>query len=95
MITKSSRTGDLVCRWGGEEFIVLLPHTSLAEATMIAERLRLGISMHLFKEADHITVSIGVTQYNEETEGVTLVSKADSCLYKAKMQGRNRVVFEC
>lgn len=91
-----SRVPDLVCRFGGEEFLVLLPDTGLAEAQQIAERIRNSWQQKTIttEKADvQVTVSIGVAelkQYAEENL-FDLVDRADQALYQAKEQGRNRV----
>jgi diguanylate cyclase (GGDEF)-like protein/PAS domain S-box-containing protein len=89
------RASDLLARWGGEEFIILLPHTHLVEATQVAERLR----EHLVSQAINgsrgkirATLSAGVAQWQSGLTLDQLVSKADAALYGAKQTGRNRVV---
>ena len=96
----SARTGDLVGRPGGDEFLVVLPATDLPTANLIADRMRAAVA-----EADltavlgsgtlgGITVSVGVTLfYPADTIG-TFVARADASLYEAKRQGRNRVVSD-
>ncbi len=90
------RTSDAVGRYGGEEFLVVVPHTHLDEARHTAERLRARIEGHSFRAADHelsITVSVGVASYPGGTSHSPddLIREADSALYRAKEQGRNRV----
>jgi len=84
------RAGDVVARWGGEEFCVLLPAIGLAEASALAERLTVQIAS---AGTPRVTVSIGVAEVQavaEEPEGV--IRRADVALYRAKKAGRNRVV---
>ncbi|MBP9733701.1 MAG: sensor domain-containing diguanylate cyclase [Candidatus Omnitrophica bacterium] len=87
---------DIVGRYGGEEFIIILPQKSAAEAAVVAEALRASIEAKPFKlrrETRTITMSFGVAQY--PSDGVTrdeLIQKADERLYQAKRSGRNRVV---
>ena len=95
VLKASAREGDVVARWGGEEFILLLPETNLKAAMALAERLRLSISG---MRIDHgrtplsITASFGVVQRSESCVTVDeLTSRADKCLYQAKSDGRNRV----
>lgn len=94
---QSIRVNDRVVRFGGEEFIVLLPETSLAEAEEIANRLRTQIAQIQFDSPDlppslRITGSFGVTATTSNTETLAaLVKRADALLYKAKSQGRNIV----
>jgi diguanylate cyclase (GGDEF)-like protein len=95
------RPGDFVARYGGEEFVVLLPGTPPEGALHIAEQIRsavrkLSIS-HAGSEVDSfVTVSLGVAQRapSSETSANDLLLAADTALYKAKIQGRNRVVVE-
>ncbi|WP_373186035.1 GGDEF domain-containing protein [Halopseudomonas sp.] len=91
-----SRVPDLVCRFGGEEFLVLLPDTSLPEAQSIAERIRTGLEKKVIvtgKTSVKITVSIGVAELRDDEQDnlFDLVERADQALYQAKEQGRNRV----
>ena len=85
---------DLVARFGGEEFVVLLPHTKLNHAKKIAEKIRQHLSHHIFGHGDdsfQVTLSIGVAQV-EDGDGEKAVRLADKNLYLAKELGRNRVV---
>ncbi|MEA5419102.1 GGDEF domain-containing protein [Spirulina sp. CCNP1310] len=94
------RPSDLVMRYGGEEFMVLLPETESSEAFIVAERLRLGISQFQFSYSDpsvafQVTASFGVSTLNANLLNVTeLVRRADIALYRAKTEGRNRVCIE-
>ena len=88
---------DLVCRFGGEEFLVLLPDTSLTEAQQIAERIRNSWQNKTLSTESaqvRVTVSIGIAelQQNSEENLFDLVDRADQALYQAKEQGRNRVL---
>jgi diguanylate cyclase (GGDEF)-like protein len=86
---------DLVGRYGGEEFIILMPETDLATATMVAERIRAHIEQGLIPlegRFETITVSIGVAARDENTTDLeTLIARADQAMYIAKHRGRNRV----
>jgi len=86
---------DLVGRYGGEEFSLLLAETSKESALQVAERLRLSIEKHQFKAYDEIgkvTISLGLATFPEDgRETGSLIDKADRALYKAKQSGRNRV----
>lgn len=92
-----SRDKDLVARFGGEEFVILLPGANYTETLECAERIRQGIERHIFQINDslalQVTVSIGVTNVDiailEPLESA--VNRADKALYKAKALGRNRV----
>ncbi len=84
------RVGDVVARWGGEEFCVLLPRTQLAEAHALAERLTLRIAA---TGTPRVTVSIGVAEAHAQLESAEqVIRRADAALYRAKEAGHNRVV---
>jgi diguanylate cyclase (GGDEF)-like protein len=88
------RLADVICRYGGEEFVVLLPQTSGDHAHRLAERLREGIAANpvpLSHGEIHITVSIGMSCLTPAMSGEDLVKTADAFLYKAKQSGKNRV----
>jgi two-component system, cell cycle response regulator len=90
---------DLVARLGGEEFVVVMPETDAAYASVIAERLRRDVEREAFLtrggEALKVTVSIGVAEFRGECDSVdALVKRADQALYSAKRRGRNRVVAD-
>lgn len=96
MITGSVRSMDIPCRYGGEEFVVITPQTSLAGALLLAERIRANIaSMPHSREGEHfpqVTISGGVASFPEDANSADdLLNKADKALYLAKDGGRNRV----
>jgi diguanylate cyclase (GGDEF)-like protein len=90
------RKTDVICRYGGEEFLIILPGTKLLEAQIAAEKLRQAVQTRAFPFQEivvPVTVSVGVAElcpHKDTAEG--LVARADAALYKAKEQGRNRVV---
>ncbi len=86
------RETDIAGRWGGEEFVIILPNADLAHANTFAESLRQRIHDITFADAQRITVSIGVAAWQVEDSVDTLFGKADRALYLAKDQGRNRVI---
>ena len=87
-----SRDDDVVCRVGGEEFLILLPSLSSRSAEEFAKRLRKEVEQMKFETVGHITISLGVACWNRDTGDVKGVLKiADEMLYKAKHNGRNRV----
>src|SRR5256885_14045979 len=89
----SCRSEDVVCRYGGEEFAVLLQNTNAAAASEIAERLRRAIEGEAMKfkgQVVKVTSSFGVSELSENTS-VCLIEWADKALYDAKQTGRNRV----
>lgn len=91
---ESGRGSDVFARLGGEEFVLLLPHTDLDAGCSIAERLRIRIEEQpIFGESGQffVTSSFGVAGLRRNETGDTLVARADTCLYLAKNSGRNRV----
>ena len=97
MLMKLIRQGDVLARWGGEEFVVFLPETNIQEAVALAERLRAAIAGARIRHATGetaITASFGVAA--KESHHATLdalISLADDYLYQSKQQGRNRVSY--
>lgn len=91
-LQKTARETDIVCRYGGEEFAVLMPNTCIDEAQIAAERLRIAISRLKFQVVA-ITASLGVSSRSQKAQDPqALLDQADKCLYVAKRGGRNRVV---
>ncbi len=87
-----ARDSDICCRYGGEEFAVILPLTDTHEAGVIANRMRLDLTERVH-DGRTVTVSIGVASCGKETTTYqSLVEKADAALYQAKRSGKNRVV---
>lgn len=94
MVKRCKRDGDLLFRYGGEEFVVLMRDTDLGGATLLAERIRACIARQGFNCSGAelgIEVSIGVSTLGESDTPVSLFSRADQALYQAKKSGRNRV----
>lgn len=95
MIASCSRTGDLACRAGGEEFCLLLPDTDLDTASEIAERIRAMIASTEIAPVGILTISIGVACRGvDAANSAAILKQADERLYLAKQQGRNRVVAQ-
>ena len=98
MLSNNSRKQDIVSRWGGEEFIILLPETDLGNGAILAEKLRDKIEKEVFVYQGTkipVTLSFGLSVYNKKglkTDDV--IKQADQCLYQAKNSGRNQVVFK-
>ncbi len=92
LVTKSLRSGsDLAFRYGGDEFVVLLPETDLVRARRVARRIRRRVDN--IKMAD-VTVSIGLAEFSGEASPEELVRRADRAMYQAKARGKNRVVVD-
>jgi two-component system, cell cycle response regulator len=97
-IKRSIRGIDLACRYGGEEFVIVMPETDMAVAAMVAERLRRRIAAEPFAiqqgaRSIPVTISIGLAALRGKNENAaTVLKRADQALYRAKRDGRNRVV---
>jgi len=96
-ICQNTRSGDLSARWGGEEFVWLMPNTTAEQAQQCLDRLRVSVQELAPNKAQshwRASISIGFTtvQPNEDFDNV--ISRADQALYKAKEQGRNRIKFQ-
>lgn len=93
-IKKSMRNSDVLFRYGGEEFVVLLSETNLAGAELVAERIRRSIESHTLSydmSTLKVTASLGVSALRVDDTVDTFVKRADEAMYKAKNNGRNRV----
>ncbi|MET3897252.1 two-component system cell cycle response regulator [Devosia sp. UYZn731] len=98
-LKRNIRGVDLACRFGGEEFVVLMPDTDFRQAEAVAERVREAVADRGFEVGTArpltVTVSVGVTlQESLADTPETLIKRADVALYRAKREGRNRVVFD-
>jgi diguanylate cyclase (GGDEF)-like protein/PAS domain S-box-containing protein len=92
-VAQNIRDADLFSRWGGEEFMILVPENELKNALQLAEKLRMKIEAHQFKNIDKVTCSFGVTQFAEDDTVGSFAKRADDAMYAAKENGRNRT--EC
>lgn len=92
LLKSKARNSDNVIRWGGEEFLILLPDTKLPAAMEFAERIRNSIAGENDCEAGKITASLGVAELQNDESGASLLSRADKALYKAKLEGKNRAI---
>lgn len=93
LLRRQTRPTDITIRFGGEEFIVLMPHTDLQHALTVAERIRRAFADTLIEPLPApITASFGVAEIKEGETGAELLQRADQALYAAKQSGRNRVV---
>jgi diguanylate cyclase (GGDEF)-like protein len=97
-LQKITRRHDKICRWGGEEFLLLLPETNLEGANVLAKKIRSGLESASFsfeKAEFSLTVSIGVSVYDHRDLSLkTCIKNADDGLYQAKAEGRNRIVSQ-
>lgn len=94
ILKENLRASDIVCRWGGEEFIVLCLNADMDKASIVAEKLRKAIELRKFKGLYRITVSVGVTEWKAEDDKNSIFTRVDNSLYLAKLTGRNKVVSD-
>ncbi len=92
LVTTMIREMDLFARWGGEEFVLLLPQTEREHAAVLADRIRARIAEHQFPGIGRVTCSFGVTEYIPEDSVESIFIRVDGLMYRAKSQGKNRVV---
>lgn len=85
------RESDLIARWGGEEFAIILPNTESETALEMAERLRFSIANQILEEKIQLTCSFGVTKYIPDDSGDSIFARMDQALYQAKGKNRNNV----
>ncbi len=91
ILEDATRSTDIVVRYGGEEFVAVLPASGKEDAHLVAERIRRGVARHRFRESG-LTVSLGIAAYpGDATDHEDLISSADSAMYMAKSRGKNRV----
>jgi len=99
-IRKSIRNIDLACRYGGEEFVIVMPETDMGVATMVAERLRRAVAGESFPVQQgmkllNVTLSIGLATLSDAGgDAAAILKRADQALYRAKRDGRNRVAAD-
>ena len=91
VVKANTRAADVLARWGGEEFMILMPQSGLPAAREAAEKLRSAIAGHAFDPVGQLTVSFGVTAFEPRDDQNPLLKRVDDALYRAKAQGRNRV----
>ncbi|OAN48672.1 hypothetical protein A6A04_20050 [Paramagnetospirillum marisnigri] len=92
--SKCMRSTDMLGRWGGEEFVILMPNSGLMIASLLAERIRKATLTYAFPVAGHITVSIGVAECRDDEAWEAWLCRSDAALYAAKEAGRNRVISD-
>lgn len=92
LIKSKLKRVDLFSRWGGEEFVILLPGTELNGAKILAEKLRASIEENSFSSVGNLTASFGIGAYSEDQSKIDFFNTVDDSLYDAKKTGRNKVV---
>jgi diguanylate cyclase (GGDEF)-like protein/PAS domain S-box-containing protein len=90
VISHVIREIDKPGRYGGEEFLILLPFSTLTDALEVAERVREAIASHHFKNLDQVTVSLGVVEYQKDESFQNLLKRVDEKMYESKRSGRNK-----
>lgn len=93
IVTGTIRSEDSFARWGGEEFVILLPQTESRGAQSMAERIRSLVERNPFPVAEQVTCSFGVTPFGASDTPDSFLKRVDEALYRAKESGRNRVEF--
>lgn len=91
LLKRNLRKADCCARWGGEEFMLLAPETSLEQAVRLAEKIRGAIKQTAFPLQNRVTASFGVVEVNSQESVKSVMKRADNALYQAKEKGRNRV----
>ncbi|MBE0498267.1 MAG: diguanylate cyclase [Campylobacterales bacterium] len=86
------RSNDMIARWGGEEFVVILPLVDAAGAIQVAEKMRAFIAEYIFEQVGSISCSFGVSQYQKGDSPNSLLHRTDTAMYQAKSSGRNCVI---
>jgi len=90
VLQKTVRKYDIPSRFGGEEFLILLPETDVTKAKKVAERLRKSLPNNLFLKKYNVQISLGVTEYKKLDTQKRMIARADKALYVSKKQGRNQ-----
>ena len=92
LISNHIRSTDMFARWGGEEFLLLLPETGIEEAKIVANKICSLVEQHHFDIVKKVTISLGVTSVLASDTVLSILNRVDKALYKAKHSGRNQVV---
>lgn len=92
LIKRNLRSTDVIGRFGGEEFMIIMPDTDFNTAVRVVERLRLSTEKTYFEPVGSVSISVGVTEFREGDRVEDLIARADENLYTAKREGKNRVI---
>lgn len=92
ILKSHARQTDITGRWGGEEFLIICPDTSIDEARQLAEKVRHAIEQTTFTKAGNTSASFGISQLTEGDSSSSLINRADKAMYQAKRKGRNQVI---
>ena len=91
ILVENTRDVDLVGRWGGEEFLIICPNTTIENAKIIAEKLRKSVEMKNFKHNEKVTISLGISCFVDDLDIEKIVDNADKALYESKINGKNQL----
>ncbi len=91
LVSQVIRITDLLARWGGEEFVVIMSHCNESDAMQLAEKIRQVVAAHHFMQAGAVTISLGVAEFNGSETLNNWFKRVDQALFQAKTDGRNRV----
>jgi len=91
LLRNNLRASDVLARWGGEEFAILIPESDSRETAAMAEKLPVMLAMHEFEHLPKVHASFGVAEYRRGDSLDALCERADRAMYAAKQGGRNRV----
>ena len=91
VVKTTIRTTDLACRWGGEEFVIIYPHTNVSQALEASEKIRKLINKLKFDAIKNVSCSFGIAQFEADDTMQSLLARADQAMYQAKKGGKNRV----
>ena len=94
IISNTIRKTDMFARWGGEEFLLLLEDTTQEDALKKVEKIRQSINNHCFNEIEHLSASFGLACVKKDDSLESLITRADTALYEAKADGKNKVIFK-
>lgn len=92
ILLKAARSSDHVIRWGGEEFLIIVPDANLDETSVLTERIRKSISHQAIDYVGQVTASFGIAELFDNETTASLINRADKALYKAKLSGKNCIV---
>ena len=93
VIKNQIRESDVISRWGGEEFMIMLPYTNIDESHIVMKKIQISIQNHTFQSVGKMTLSSGLSEVLVDDTAFSIMKRIDSALYKAKESGRNSIVI--
>ena len=93
ILKETVRQTDVFGRWGGDEFLIILPETNLEQATLVAKKIQKAVNLQPFSIAKQVTCSFGVTQYLKDDNRDDILTRSDRALYQAKNSNRNAIAI--